>query len=130
MPRGGIEKPIGYEIIWKDRAGRIRTKVKTKDGMKDKRIVEWLKHNPNDVLKGYVIIHLDKNTTNFDINNLAKVKKEVFLLMLNNKIYYDEPKLNKISILVAQNMYEIKQKERGINERDSKRRSKSIKDRN
>lgn len=130
MPRGGIEKPIGYETIWKDRAGRIRTKVKTKDGMKDKRIVEWLKHNPNDVLKGYVIIHLDKNTTNFDINNLAKVKKEVFLLMLNNKIYYDEPKLNKISILVAQNMYEIKQKERGINERDSKRRSKSIKDRN
>ncbi len=114
MPRGGIEKPIGYETIWKDRAGRIRTKVKTKDGMKDKRVVEWLKHNPNDNLKGYVIIHLDKNTTNFDIDNLAKVKKEVFLLMLNNKIYYDNPELNKTSILVATNMYESKLKERGL----------------
>lgn len=112
MPRGGIEKPIGYEAIHKDRVGRIRTKVKTKDGMKDKRIVEWLKHNPNDNLKGYVIIHLDKNTNNFDIDNLAKVKKEVFLLMLNNKIYYDNPKLNKTSILVATNMYETKNKEK------------------
>lgn len=116
MPRGGIEKPIGYETIWKDRIGRIRTKVKIEHGKRfvDKRIVVWLKHNPNDNLKGYVIIHLDKNTTNFDINNLAKVKKEVFLLMLNNKMYYNEPQLNKTSILIATNMYESKLKERGL----------------
>lgn len=117
MPRGGIEKPIGYETIWKDRIGRIRTKIKTKDGMKDKRIVEWLKYNPSDNLKGYVIIHLDKNTTNFDINNLAKVKKEIFLLMLNNKMYYENPQLNKTSILIATNMYETKQKEKKIKEK-------------
>lgn len=130
MPRGGVEKPIGYETIWKDREGRIRTKIKTHEGMIDKRIYIWLKNNPNDNLNGYCIIHLDKNTTNFNINNLAKVKKGVFLLMLNNHIYFDKPELNKTSILIAQNMYEIKQKERGINERDNKRRSKSTKDRN
>lgn len=116
MPRGGIEKPIGYETIHKDRKGRIRTKVKTRNGMQDKRIVEWLKYNPGDDLKGYVIIHLDKNTTNFKINNLAKVKKEVFLLMLNNHIYFDNPVLNKTSILIATNMYETKSKLKNIKE--------------
>lgn len=114
MPRGGIEKSIGYETVWKDRIGRIRTKVKTKDGMKDKRKVVWLEHNPDDDLKGYCIIHLDRNTTNFEITNLIKVRKEVFLLMLNNHLYFDNPELNKTSILIAQNMYESKLKERGI----------------
>ena len=110
MPRGGIKKPIGYETIWKDREGRIRTKVKVEDGKRfvDKRIVEWLKHNPNDDLKGYCIIHLDKDTTNFNIDNLVKVKKEVFLLMLNNNIYYKNAELNKTSILIATNLYENK----------------------
>ena len=61
MPRGGISKPVGYETIWKDREGRIRTKVKTKNGMIDKRIAIWLDHYPNDNLKGYCILHLDGN---------------------------------------------------------------------
>lgn len=107
MPKGGVKKPIGYETIWKDRKGRTRVKVKVADGKRfvDKRIVEWLKFNPNDDLKGYCIIHLDNNPLNFEINNLAKVKKQVFLLMLNNHIYFDDPNLNRISILTAQSMY-------------------------
>lgn len=110
MPRGGVRKPIGYETIWKDRAGRTRVKVKVEEGKRfiDKRIVVWKKYNPNDDLKGYCIIHLDNDPLNFDIKNLAKVKKEVFLLMLNNHLYFNDADLNKTSILIAQNMYKSK----------------------
>ena len=120
MPRGGVKKPIGYETIWKDREGRIRVKVKVADGKRfvDKRIVEWLKHNSEDNLKGYCIIHLDGDTTNFNIKNLAKVKKEVFLLMLNNHLYFNDPELNKTSILLAQNLYENKKILKKINKED------------
>ena len=107
MPRGGIEKPIGYETIWKDREGRIRTKVKTADHkFVDKRVAVWLKYHPDDDLKGYCILHLDGNTLNFDINNLVKVKKEVFLLMLNHHLYFRDSELNKSSILIAETFYE------------------------
>lgn len=112
MARGGISKPIGYETIWKDRKGRTRVKVKVEEGKRfvDKRIVVWKQYHPEDDLKGFCIIHLDNDPLNFDINNLAKVKKEIFLLMLNNKIYFNIPELNKTSILIATNMYESKKK--------------------
>lgn len=108
----GVRKPIGYETIWKDRLGRTRVKVKVEEGKRfvDKRKVVWLNHNPEDNLKGYVLIHLDNDPLNFDITNLAKVKKEVFLLMLNNHLYFDDAELNKTSILAAQAMYESKRR--------------------
>lgn len=114
MPRGGIKKPVGYETIWKDRTGRTRVKVKVEDGKRfvDKRIVIWNKYHPHDDLKGYCIIHLDNNPLNFDIDNLAKVKKEVFLLMLNNHMYFNNSELNKASILTAEIMYEQKKQKR------------------
>ncbi len=110
MPRGGVKKPIGYETIWKDREGRIRIKVKVEDGKRfvDKRVVEYLKNNPNDDLTGYVIIHLDNNPFNFDKDNLVKVKKEVHMFMLHHDLYFDDPKLTKSGILIAQMMYENK----------------------
>lgn len=110
MARGGVKKPVGYETVWKDRTGRTRVKVKVEDGKRfvDKRIVVWNKYHPKDNLKGYCIIHLDNNPLNFDINNLAKVKKEVFLLMLNNHMYFNDSELNKASILTAEIMYEQK----------------------
>lgn len=111
MPKGGQNrKPIGYETIWKDREGRTRVKVKVEEGKKfvDKRIVVWKEHNPEDDLKGYCILHLDNDPLNFDINNLAKVKKEVFLLMLTNHLYFDDAELNKNGILLAEMMYKTK----------------------
>ena len=118
MPRGGVSKPIGYETIWKDRKGRTRIKVKTEEGKRfvDKRIVKWLEYNPNDNLNGFVILHLDNNPFNFDKDNLVKVKKEIFLLMLNNHLYFDDKKLNKSAILIATNMYEIKIKKEKLKE--------------
>ena len=112
MPRGGVKKPIGYETIWKDREGRIRVKVKVAEGKKfvDKRIVEYLKYNPNEDLNGYVILHLDNDPLNFAKENLIKVKKEVHMYMLNHKLYFDNPELTKTGILAAQIMYEGKKK--------------------
>ena len=112
MPRGGIKKPIGYETIWKDRKNRTRVKIKVAEGKKfiDKRIYIWKKYHPNDNLKGYVIMHKDNDPLNFDINNLAKIKKEVFLLMLSNNLLCNNASLNETGILIAQNMYESKKR--------------------
>lgn len=113
--RGGVRKPIGYETIWKDRAGRVRIKVKVEEGKRfvDKRIVEWLKYHPGDDLKGYVIIHLDNNPFNFSKDNLAKVEKNTFLKMLNHKVYFDDKELNETSILLIKNIEETKRLEDG-----------------
>ena len=124
MARGGIEKPIGYETIWKDRDGRIRTKVKVapedrekygrKDrNMIDKRVVVYLDNHKEETfedLKNHIIIHLDGDTTNFNVDNLEKIPKNIFLLMLNNRMYFNDRELNKSSILVAKTIYEARKK--------------------
>ena len=71
----------------------------------DKRVVKWLEYYPNDELKGYVILHLDNDPFNFAKDNLVKVKKEIFLLMLNNHLYFSNKELNKSAIMVATNIY-------------------------
>lgn len=116
MPRGGVKKPIGYETIWKDREGRIRIKVKVAEGKRfvDKRIVEYLKYHPGEDLKGYVIIHLDNDPFNFSKDNLAKVKKNTFLKMLNNKIYFEHKELNKTSMLLVENINKTKEVEKNV----------------
>ena len=113
-PIGGrAEKPIGYETIWKDRKGRIRIKVKVAKGKKlvDKRIVEYLKYHPGEDLKGYVIVHMDNDPFNFSEDNLAKIEKNTFLRMLNNKVYFNDKQLNKTSILLMKNVLEAEKKE-------------------
>ena len=114
MARGGIEKPIGYEVIWKDRPGRVRIKVKiAKNTFVDKRIVEYLKYYPGEDLKGYVIIHLDSNPFNFNKENLVKIPKEIHMFMLHHDLYYDNAELTKTGILIAQTRCELKkQKEK------------------
>ena len=117
MPRGGIEKPIGYEVIWKDRPGRVRIKVKTaKSTFVDKRIVEYLKYHPGEDLKGYVIIHLDSNPFNFNKENLAKIPKEIHMFMLHHDLYYDNAELTKTGILIAQTRCELKKLKNRIRE--------------
>ena len=111
MPRGGIEKPIGYEVIWKDRPGRTRIKVKVASKkFVDKRVVEYLKYHPNEDLKNCVIVHLDSNPFNFDKDNLVKIPKEIHMFMLNYKLYYDNAELTKTGILIAQLRCELKKK--------------------
>lgn len=112
MPRCGIQKPIGTESVWKDRIGRVRTKIKVEQPniWEDKEVYLYKKYNKDSNLKGYVIIHLDNNPYNFDKDNLIKIKKEIFLLMLNNRMLFDDRELNKVSILTATNMYECKKR--------------------
>lgn len=111
MARGGIEKPIGYEVIWKDRPGRTRIKVKVaKNTFVDKRVVEYLKYHSGEDLKGYVIIHLDSDPFNFSKENLVKIPKEIHMFMLHHKLYYNDAELTKTGILIAQLRCELKKK--------------------
>lgn len=102
MPRGGIEKPIGYEVIWKDRPGRTRIKVKVAPKkFVDKRVVEYLKYHPNEDLKDCVIVHLDSNPFNFDKDNLVKIPREVHMFMIHHKLYFNDAELTKSGIILA-----------------------------
>lgn len=118
MARGGIEKyPIGHEVIWKDRPGRTRIKVKTATNtFVDKRIVEYLKYHPGEDLKGYVIVHLDSDPFNFDKENLVKIPKEIHMFMLNHKLYYNDAELTKTGILIAQLRCELKKEKQKAKE--------------
>ena len=111
MPRGGIEKPIGYEVIWKDRPGRTRIKVKvgTKKFL-DKRTVEYLKYHPNEDLKRQVIIHLDGDPFNFNEENLVKIPRQIHMFMIHHRLYFDNAELTKTGILLAQLKCELKKK--------------------
>lgn len=114
-----MKRPIGYETVWKDRPGRYRPMVKTKYGMEDKRVVKYLEYHKKETrktLKGYVIVHLDNDTNNFDKNNLVKVKKEVWLLVLSHKLLFNDKELNKIAIKTAELMYLKTKKLGGKNE--------------
>ena len=110
MARGGIEKyPIGHEVIWKDRPGRTRIKVKTATNtIVDKRIVEYLKYHPGEDLKGCVIIHLDSDPFNFNEENLVKIPKEIHMFMLHHDLYYNNAELTKTGIIIAKTRYELK----------------------
>lgn len=103
MPRGGVEKPLGYEVVWKDRPGRTRIKVKVATNtFVDKRKLEYLKYHPGEDLTGYVIIHLDNNPFNFDKENLVKVSKKIHMFMLHHKLYFDNAELTKTGIKLAE----------------------------
>ncbi len=115
MARGGIEKPIGYEVIWKDRPGRVRIKVKVAPKkFAEKRVVEYLKYHPNEDLKGYVIIHLDSNPFNFDKNNLVKIPREVHMFMIHHKLYFNDAKLTKTGIALAELKCQLKKQKKRI----------------
>ena len=67
----------------------------------DARLYYYKKYHPKEDTKGYVILHLDNDNTNFKKSNLVKVKQRVWNLLLNQRLWTNDKKLNKISILIA-----------------------------
>ena len=76
----------------------------------DARLYYYKQYHPNEDTKGYVILHLDNDNTNFDKKNLVKVKQRVWNLLLNQKLWSNNKELNKLSILVATYQDESKTK--------------------
>lgn len=67
----------------------------------DARLYYYKNYHPKEDTKGYVILHLDNDNTNFNEDNLVKVKQRVWNLILNQKLWTNNKEINKTSILIA-----------------------------
>lgn len=70
--REKIKKPLYNEKT--DNRGKDYVRIDTRKYQLKRRYV-WEQYYGRKIPKDYVIIHLDNDTTNYDINNLALVKK-------------------------------------------------------
>lgn len=67
----------------------------------DARLYFYKNYHPNEDTKGYVILHLDNDRSNFSKENLVKVKQRVWLLIQNQNLWSDNIEMNKLAINVA-----------------------------
>lgn len=96
------------KILWNSK-GKGRNKVPMvrvdnpefygrKNKMIDARLYFYKMYHPNEETKGYVILHLDADISNFAKENLVKVNQRTWLLIQNQKLWTDNIELNKIAI--------------------------------
>lgn len=96
--------------VWKDRPGRTRVMIKTRNGIEEARRYYYCKKYKDNDIKGYRILQLDMNPFNFNKTNLVKVTPLEMNLLLNNNLlaktdnYKFNKKANKIALKVIRNM--------------------------
>lgn len=81
--RDKIKKPLYNEIT--DNRGRDYVRVGNKKYQIKRRYV-WEQYYGRKIPKGYEVIFLDNDKTNYDIKNLALIKKGLRIYMLKKKI--------------------------------------------
>ena len=89
---------IGTEHI--DSKGYTLVKVENPDKWKLKHHLIYEKHY-GEIEKGYCIIFADKNKTNFNIDNLIKVKTGDLMIMNLNGLVNEDAELTKVGVNVA-----------------------------
>lgn len=72
-----------------------------KKKMIDARLYFYKMYHPNEKTKGFVILHLDANISNFDEENLVKVTQRTWLLIQNQRMWTNNIELNKIAINIC-----------------------------
>lgn len=92
-------RPVGSERV-KSKDGYTLVKVAEPRTWKLKHRVIWENHN-GQVPKGYVVIFLDGDKTNFDINNLACVSRNELKILNKNGLIYDNAEATKTGIAIA-----------------------------
>lgn len=95
IPMIRVENPEYY--------GRVKKHI-------DARLYYYKKYHPQEDTKGYVILHLDNDNTNFSEDNLVKVKQRVWNLLLNQRLWTNNKQINQTSILIATYQDESKTK--------------------
>lgn len=81
--RDKIKKPLYNEIT--DNRGQDYVRIGNKKYQVKRRYV-WEQYYGRKIPKGYEVIHLDNDKSNYDINNLALVKKGVRIFALKKDI--------------------------------------------
>ncbi|RHT89126.1 HNH endonuclease [Coprobacillus sp. AM28-15LB] len=116
--------PVGAERKRSD--GYIYIKVSDKRGVKYSHLINW---KPKHILlweKEYgpipedkSLLFLDGNKENVTLDNLALITKAQRLIMCNKKLIYDDPKLTKEGILIAQTLDATYKKQNELKEKRS-----------
>lgn len=117
--------PVGAERKRSD--GYIYVKVSDKKGVKYPHLINW---KPKHILlweKEYgpipedkLLLFLDGNKENVTLDNLALITKAQRLIMCNKKLIYDDPKLTKEGILIAQTLDATYKKQNALKEKSGR----------
>lgn len=93
------KKKIGDEFISKD--GYTFIKVEEPNTWIHKQQYVYEQYY-GKLSKGFSVVFLDKNKTNFDIDNLKAVPNDIKLTAKNLKLFYDNKEMTKTGLLVAE----------------------------
>ena len=114
--------PVGTERKKAD--GYIYVKVSDKRGVKYPHLINW---KPKHILlwekeygpipKDKSLLFLDGNKENITLDNLALITKAQRLIMCKKKLIYDDPKLTKEGILIAQTLEATYKKQNELKEK-------------
>ena len=104
-------KPVGTERITKD--GYTEIKVKDPNVWKLKHRLIYEEHY-GEIPKGYVVMFLDRDKSNFDINNLILISRKQLRILNQNYLIKDDPELTKSGIILADLLIKINEKDKEI----------------
>ena len=104
-------KPVGTERITKD--GYTEIKVKDPNVWKLKHRIIYEEHY-GEIPKGHVVMFLDRNKSNFDINNLILISRNQLRKLNQNNLIKDDPELTKSGIILADLLIKINEKDKEI----------------
>ena len=104
-------KPVGTERITKD--GYTEIKVKDPNVWKLKHRIIYEEHY-GEIPKGYVVMFLDRDKSNFDINNLILISRNQLRTLNQNDLIKDDPELTKSGIILADLLIKINEKDKEI----------------
>lgn len=100
------KKPIGYEWVRND--GMVLVKVAQPSIWTYKQRYIYEKHY-GKLPKGYKVIFLDQDRTNFDIDNLMAVPERDSLIAFNKQMLSKNKEVTKLGLQVAHLMNKIKE---------------------
>lgn len=65
------------------------------------RLYYYKKYHPEESTKGFVIVHLDNDKSNFNEDNLIKISQRAWLLIQNQHLWTNDKNINMTSILIT-----------------------------
>ena len=104
-------KPVGTERITED--GYTEIKVKDPNVWKLKHRLIYEEHY-GEITNGYVVMFLDRDKSNFDINNLILISRNQLKTLNQNDLIKDDPELTKSGIILADLLIKINEKDKEI----------------
>lgn len=105
------KRPVGSEFISTD--GYTYIKVAEPDIWQHKQIYIY-EQNYGKIPKGYSVMFLDQDKTNFDLDNLILVENKDKLTAKNRKLVFEDKESTKTGILIARLINEASNKKRRL----------------